>query len=177
MSKNDGTGDFEVGYGKPPKQTRFRKGKSGNPKGRPKGRKNLSTMVADALNTKVAVTENGSKRKLPLGEALIKQMSGEAFNGSMSDKVKFLSFVERYSPDAPLPAEYHTERFIRFIESDGNGRPANPEDLEDIKDFSNLRIVDRPSDLSDSDEADADELDPDSFEAVWKASGIDDDEI
>ena len=32
--------DYEVGYGKPPKSSRFKKGKSGNPKGRPKGAKN-----------------------------------------------------------------------------------------------------------------------------------------
>jgi hypothetical protein len=36
-SKDHGCGDFEVGYGKPPQRTRFRKGQSGNPGGRPRG--------------------------------------------------------------------------------------------------------------------------------------------
>ena len=42
--------DYEVGYGKPPLHTRFQKGKSGNPKGRPRGKKNMSTLLSTALN-------------------------------------------------------------------------------------------------------------------------------
>jgi hypothetical protein len=37
------SGDYQVGYGKPPKHTQFKPGKSGNPQGRPKGTKNLKT--------------------------------------------------------------------------------------------------------------------------------------
>ncbi len=38
----DNEADYEVGYGKPPRHTRFKKGRSGNPRGRPNGSKNLS---------------------------------------------------------------------------------------------------------------------------------------
>ena len=37
-----GDGDYEVGYGRPPKETRFTPGKSGNPKGRPKRKRSLA---------------------------------------------------------------------------------------------------------------------------------------
>jgi hypothetical protein len=43
-------GDYEVGYGKPPRDTRFPKGQSGNPRGRPSGAKNLKTLLSEALN-------------------------------------------------------------------------------------------------------------------------------
>jgi Family of unknown function (DUF5681) len=59
----DNEGDYEVGYGRPPRHTRFVKGQSGNPRGRPPGAKNLSSLLGEALNETVIVTENGGRRK------------------------------------------------------------------------------------------------------------------
>src|SRR6266851_3230749 len=56
--------DYEVGYGKPPLHTRFKKGQSGNLRGRPRGAKNLTTLVSDALDQLVVVTENGRRREI-----------------------------------------------------------------------------------------------------------------
>ena len=39
MSDDQEAPNLDVGYGKPPATTRYRKGRSGNPKGRPRGRK------------------------------------------------------------------------------------------------------------------------------------------
>ena len=66
--------DYEVGYGKPPLHTRFEKGQSGNPKGRPRGRKNLSSLLNDALNGWVIVVENGRRKKITKREAIITQL-------------------------------------------------------------------------------------------------------
>ena len=70
----DKNGEYEVGYGKPPRHTRFKKGQSGNPRGRPKGSKNLTTLLGEALNEPVIVAENGGRRKITMREAIIKQL-------------------------------------------------------------------------------------------------------
>jgi Family of unknown function (DUF5681) len=71
---HDQAPDYQVGYGKPPRHTRFRPGVSGNPRGRPKDAKNLSTLVHEALNEQVVVTENGRRRKVSKRRAIITQL-------------------------------------------------------------------------------------------------------
>ena len=66
--------DYEVGHGKPPRHTRFIKGQSGNPRGRPPGAKNLRTLLSEALNETVIVTENGGRRKVTKRQAIITQL-------------------------------------------------------------------------------------------------------
>ena len=68
------TRDYEVGYGKPPRNAGFKKGQSGNPRGRPRGSKNLSTLLTDALNEPVVVTEDGRKRKISKRELGVRQL-------------------------------------------------------------------------------------------------------
>jgi hypothetical protein len=78
----DDEGDYEVGYGKPPRHTRFKRGQSGNPRGRPPGAKNLSTLLNEALNELVAVTENGGRKSISKRQAAFKQLVNEAAKGN-----------------------------------------------------------------------------------------------
>lgn len=80
MPTDDGKG-YDVGYGKPPKQTRFSKGQSGNPKGRPRGAKNIATLFTEALKERVIVTENGRRRSISKQEALVKHLVNKALSG------------------------------------------------------------------------------------------------
>ncbi|WP_445949374.1 DUF5681 domain-containing protein, partial [Sphingorhabdus sp.] len=48
-----------VGYGNPPKHSQFKKGQSGHPKGRPRGKRNMASLVAEVLAQKVTITANG----------------------------------------------------------------------------------------------------------------------
>ena len=66
--------DYPVGYGEPPPHTRFVKGQSGNPRGRPPGAKNMKTLLTRALNELVVVTDNGGRRKVSKREAIVTQL-------------------------------------------------------------------------------------------------------
>ena len=71
---DDDARNYKVGYKKPPLHSRFKKGRSGNPRGRPRGAKNFSTVLNDALNQRVVVTENGRRRKISKRELGIRQL-------------------------------------------------------------------------------------------------------
>jgi hypothetical protein len=70
----DGPRDYEVGYGKPPVATRFKKGNAANRRGRPRSSKNLATLLEHALDEPVAIAEKGERRKLTKRDLVIKQL-------------------------------------------------------------------------------------------------------
>jgi hypothetical protein len=70
-----------VGYGKPPETTRFKKGISGNPKGRPKGSLNVATVFVKTLREKVVINENGQRKAVTKLEAALKQVTNKAASG------------------------------------------------------------------------------------------------
>jgi hypothetical protein len=78
---SDKKGDYEVGYGRPPRHTRFKKGRSGNPRGRSPGSRNLSTLLCETLNEPVIVAENGGRRKISKRQAIIKQLVNQSAKG------------------------------------------------------------------------------------------------
>jgi hypothetical protein len=73
--------DYEVGYGKPPKETRFKKGQSGNPKNRARRAKTQGKVLSRVLDETVSVTENGRRRKILKIEAMLKQTVNRAAQG------------------------------------------------------------------------------------------------
>jgi hypothetical protein len=81
--------DYDVGYGKPPKHTRWKKGRSANPKGRKTGSKNTRTVYLSERNTRVYVVENGRRRQLTMLELAFKAL----FTGAAKGKVPAISKV------------------------------------------------------------------------------------
>jgi hypothetical protein len=73
--------EYAANYRKPPVHTRFKKGQSGNPRGRPA--KNLPALSAAALNEKVTVTENGKRRQVTKREAVIAQLVNKSASAEL----------------------------------------------------------------------------------------------
>ena len=99
--------DYEVGYGKPPKSTRFAKGESGNPSGRPKGKRNMATFLHAALYETVVITENGIRKSIPKFEAAIKQLvnkSASGDNASLKLLIQLVPALDALNADTGIKA-------------------------------------------------------------------------
>src|SRR5262249_25170453 len=70
-----------VGYRRPPKHTQFKKGQSGNLKGRPKGSRNLSSELRKVLTDPVIVQMDGKRRCVPAILALQRVLLSRALKG------------------------------------------------------------------------------------------------
>lgn len=73
----------QVGFGRPPQATRFKKGTSGNPKGRPKGCLNVTAAFTKALREKVVINEGGKRKTVTKLEAALKQLVNKAASGEI----------------------------------------------------------------------------------------------
>ena len=102
--------DYEVGYGKPPRHTRFRKGQSGNPRGRPSGSKNLKTLLNEALNERVVVTEEGGRRNITKREAIVTQLVNRSATADLR-ALKILLDTLRDIEGQTEPASSETAEF------------------------------------------------------------------
>ena len=110
---------YEVGYGKPPKATRFKKGKSGNPKGRPKGSPNVMTAIDRAIHEKVVINENGQRRTISKLDAAAKQLANKAAQGDQRSIGQLLAIAalldERGAAAASPPLEEADEQVADLI--------------------------------------------------------------
>ncbi len=86
---------YEVGYGKPPKHTRFQPGQSGNPRGRPKGTKNLKTDLMEELGEKIIVREGGQARKVSKQRAVVKSVVARTLKGDVRAAALLTSMMMR----------------------------------------------------------------------------------
>src|SRR4051812_13121981 len=96
-------GDYEVGYGKPPKETQFQKGQCGNPNGRPKGTKNMSTIVHEILFEPIQVQQNGKTKSIPAIQAILLKVRNSALNGDYKAAMTAIQLAGR------VPGEDQTD--------------------------------------------------------------------
>jgi hypothetical protein len=134
--KSSDSSDYTVGYRRPPKATRFVAGKSGNPKGRPKGSRSIGTILRDIIQQKIAVSENGKTRRMPVLEVTFRRLASDAMRSDPRAIKLLLSLIERYaaSPETmlQLDAILAEDRAIlaQYLQDSTGlgGEPASPAD-------------------------------------------------
>ncbi len=99
MSKNRADHRYRIGYGKPPEHTRFRPGTSGNPTGKRKGARNLSSDVKRALLVPVKLKDGGKSRKVSTQEAALMRLREKALKGDPRSLDRLLELARLFNND------------------------------------------------------------------------------
>jgi hypothetical protein len=88
--------NYDVGYAKPPKHSRFQPGQSGNSKGRPKGTRNLSSDLKDELGERIRVREGDQEKSISKQRALVKALVAKALKGDTRAATVLITMVDKY---------------------------------------------------------------------------------
>lgn len=86
---------YKTGYRRPPLSSRFKKGQSGNPKGRPKGSSNFLTILEQELGQPIVVNENGKTKKITRMQAMVKRMVAGALQGEQRQLLTLVEILKR----------------------------------------------------------------------------------
>ncbi len=87
--------NYDVGYGKPPKHNQFQKSKSGNPKGRPKGTKNLKTDVEEVLQEKIVIVEGDNRKVVSKQRGMLMALANKGIKGDTKAAIAFCGLAMR----------------------------------------------------------------------------------
>jgi len=138
-------GDYEVGYGRPPKAHQFKKGRSGNSNGRPKGRVRLESAIEKAIRRKVRVREGRRVRTISAIDAVMAKQFELAMKGNLKAAEQIMKYATLFVSNDDHP-----------IGADAGQGPSREDDEETLRDLLRLMDVEAPKSLSGSGETDDD---------------------
>lgn len=111
----------------PPEHSRFKKGQSGNPSGRPPGSRNLKTLLEAELEQLVTITDNGRRRRLTKREIIVKALVNDAAKGDHRARAQLLPLISQSGggDDVTLdgPTAQMLANFIARHLADGGNNP------------------------------------------------------
>jgi hypothetical protein len=108
--------DYEVGYGRPPKASRFQPGKSGNPRGRPKAERNFGVALREALDRQIeVVNEKGIKRKVSAQDWIARGLVADAARRDRAARRDLLKQIHLI--DGGKPPDDQQRRNAEFAEA------------------------------------------------------------
>ncbi len=90
--------NYAVGYGKPPLTRRFKSGRSGNRRGRPRGSKNCKTIVREIANEMHTVTEDGRLRRRSILEFMLLALRNRAAEGDVRAFRAYKKYLAKFDP-------------------------------------------------------------------------------
>ena len=94
-------GGEKVGYRKPPKQTQWRKGQSGNPRGRQRGSHNFKTDLIALLKSTVCVVRDGEPAQMSTQQAVLVRLCEKALKGDIRALVEVIHLMREHSDAEP----------------------------------------------------------------------------
>jgi hypothetical protein len=96
----------QVGFCRPPEATRFKKGVSGNPNGRPKGSLNVATAFTKALREKVVINEGGQRKIVTKLEAALKQLANKGASGDLRALAQLTALAQDAEAKQNMPGAH-----------------------------------------------------------------------
>jgi hypothetical protein len=107
---NHGERTYRVGYGRPPKETQFKKGQSGNPKGRRKGSKSFLSLLAEAFDQRVWANDGGERKSISKREAFATQFVNKGAAGGIRAAKLLFEWIRQIETESALAEQQGGQR-------------------------------------------------------------------